>query len=134
MNQRRYKPTLERTQGLLLPERVEDYVGENNQIRALDAYVDSLDLASLGFKHTETGVAGQPPYNPWAISFTSTGIGGGYAAAASSETRRNLSDLAGKGAPSEHFGFPQGPRGACGKLTGILFCCAGSWVYLVGMR
>ena len=30
MNQRRYKPTLERTQGLLLPERVEDYVGENN--------------------------------------------------------------------------------------------------------
>ena len=68
MNQRRYKPTLDRTQRLLLPERVEDYVGENHQVRALDAYVDTLDLASLGFKHTETGtVAGQPPYNPWAM-------------------------------------------------------------------
>ena len=68
MNQRRYKPTLDREQRLLLPERVEDYVGENHQIRALDAYVDTLDLAALGFKHTETGtVAGQPPYNPWAL-------------------------------------------------------------------
>ena len=42
MNQRRYKPTLDREQRLLLPERVEDYVGENHQIRALDAYVDTL--------------------------------------------------------------------------------------------
>ena len=68
MNQRRYKPTLDREQRLLLPERVEDYVGENHQIRALNAYVDTLDLAALGFKHTETGtVAGQPPYNPWAL-------------------------------------------------------------------
>ncbi len=68
MNQRRYKPTLDRAQSLLLPERVEDYVGENHQVRALDAYVDTLDLASLGFKHTESGtVAGQPPYNPWAM-------------------------------------------------------------------
>ena len=68
MNQRRYKPTLDRTQTLLLPERVEDYVGENHQVRALDAYVDTLDLASLGFKHTESStVAGQPPYNPWAM-------------------------------------------------------------------
>ena len=68
MNQRRYKPTLDRTQRLLLPERVEDYVGENHQVRALDAYVDTLDLTSLGFKHTETGtIAGQPPYNPWAM-------------------------------------------------------------------
>ena len=65
INQRRYKPTLDRTQRLLLPERVEGYVGENHQVRALDVYVDTLDLASLGFKHTKTGtMAGQPPYNP----------------------------------------------------------------------
>ena len=68
MKQRRYKPTLERTQALLLPERVEDYVGENHQVRALDAYVDTLDLGALGFKRTETStVAGQPPYNPWSM-------------------------------------------------------------------
>ncbi len=61
MNQRRYKPTLDRTQRLFLPERVEDYVGENHRVRALDAYVDTLDLGSVGFKHTERGtVAGQP--------------------------------------------------------------------------
>ena len=68
MNQRRYKPKLDRAQRLLLPDRVEDYVGENHQVRALDAYVNTLDLAALGFKHTETGtIAGQPPYNPWAL-------------------------------------------------------------------
>lgn len=62
MNQRRYKPTLDRARALLLPERVEGYVGENHQVRALDAYVDTLDLASLGFEHTESGtIVGQPP-------------------------------------------------------------------------
>ena len=68
MIQRRYQPSLDRGQRLLLPDRVEDYVGENNTVRAVDAYVDSLDLAELGFKHTECGTtAGQPPYNPWAL-------------------------------------------------------------------
>ncbi len=68
MNLRRYKPALDRGQTLLLPERVEDYAGENHRVRALDAYVDTLDPASMGFKHTEAGTtAGQPPYNPWAM-------------------------------------------------------------------
>ncbi len=68
MNRRRYKPALDRGQTLLLPERVEDYVGENHRVRALDAYVDTLDPASMGFMHTEAGTtAGQPPYNPWAM-------------------------------------------------------------------
>ena len=67
MNQRRYKPTLDRTQTLLLPDRVEDCVGENHQARALDAYVDTLDPGFLEFKHTESGtIAGQPLYNQWA--------------------------------------------------------------------
>ena len=94
MNQRRYKPTLDRTQRLLLPERVEDYVGENHQVRALDAYVDTLDLASLGFKHTETGtVAGQPPYNPWAmLKLYLYGYQHGIRSSSKleAETRRNL--------------------------------------------
>ncbi len=47
MNRRRYKPALDRGQTLLLPERVEDYVGENHRVRALDAYVDTLDPASI---------------------------------------------------------------------------------------
>ncbi len=41
---------LNRQQQLLFPERLEDYVGENNPVRAIDAYVDSLDVDALGFK------------------------------------------------------------------------------------
>ena len=50
MNQRRYKPTLDREQRLLLPERVEDYVGEEKpadlrlwrQIRGIEAYLEGF--------------------------------------------------------------------------------------------
>ncbi|MDZ7788450.1 MAG: IS1182 family transposase [Halofilum sp. (in: g-proteobacteria)] len=62
---RRYKAGVEREQGQLLPMRVEDYVPEDNPVRALDEYVDSLDLQSLGVTNTGGGVsAGQPPYPP----------------------------------------------------------------------
>lgn len=65
---RRYRTGVDREQGLLLPERVEDYVSEDNPVRALDAYVDGLDLQGLGFTHTSAGVApGQPPYPPAAM-------------------------------------------------------------------
>ncbi|MCB2264426.1 MAG: hypothetical protein LGR52_16030 [Candidatus Thiosymbion ectosymbiont of Robbea hypermnestra] len=46
---RRYKQGLARTQEALLPPRVEDYVSEDNLVRAIDAYVDTLDLQALGF-------------------------------------------------------------------------------------
>ena len=66
MNQCRYKTTLDRTQRLLLPERVEETRWERIIRSGLLTFIfDTLDLASLGFKHTETGtMAGQPPYNP----------------------------------------------------------------------
>jgi transposase len=60
-----YKSGESRDQGLLLPPRIDDYVGCDNPVRAIDAYVDSLDLAKLKFRHAERGVgAGQPPYDP----------------------------------------------------------------------
>jgi transposase len=51
---------------MLLPERVEEYVSENNSVRAIDVYVNTLNLQSLGVKHAQAVVsqAGQPPYNP----------------------------------------------------------------------
>lgn len=65
---RRYKAGVDREQGMLLPERVEDYVSVDNPVRALDAYVDSLDLQALGFTHTSAGVSpGQPAYPPAAL-------------------------------------------------------------------
>lgn len=69
MSVRRYQKTQNRHQEMLLPSRVEDYVSENNPVRAIDAYVDTLDLADLGFRHANevTSMRGQPPYNPAAL-------------------------------------------------------------------
>lgn len=65
MEKRQYKQGLDRKQGMLLPERVEDYVAEDNAVRAVDVYVDSLDLEQLGFNNTVGGLnAGQPAYPP----------------------------------------------------------------------
>ncbi len=38
-----------RFQVTLLPEALDDYVGEDNPVRAVDAFVEELDLAGLGF-------------------------------------------------------------------------------------
>lgn len=65
MGKRQYKQGQDRKQGMLLPIRVEDYISEENAVRAVDVYVDSLDLEGLGFGNTEGGVcAGQPAYPP----------------------------------------------------------------------
>lgn len=53
-----------REQITLFPEAIEDYIGEDNPVRFLDAFVDKLDMQSLGFKHATTSVTGAPPYNP----------------------------------------------------------------------
>lgn len=65
MSDRRYKKGLSREQGFLLPLHVEDYVSETNPVRAIDTYVDSLDLGVLGFTNAQGGVQqGQPAYSP----------------------------------------------------------------------
>lgn len=65
MTNRTYKAGVSREQVSLLPARVEDYVGRDNPVRAIEAYVGTLDLARLGFCHAEKGSGvGQPPYDP----------------------------------------------------------------------
>src|ERR1035438_7292000 len=60
-----YKTGTDRQQAQLLPARIEDYVGRNNAVRAIEAYVGSLDLAQLKFAHAaRVAGAGQPPYDP----------------------------------------------------------------------
>jgi|ERR1700677_1791569 hypothetical protein len=39
----------DRRQGVLLPEFLDDYVGEDNPVRTIDVFVDELDLRGLGF-------------------------------------------------------------------------------------
>ena len=45
---------------LLLPEAVDDYVGPDNPVRFIDAFVDGLDLAAASFIHVEPKVTGRP--------------------------------------------------------------------------
>jgi transposase len=54
----------DRTQALLLPETVEQYVGEEHPVRAVDAFIDALDLKRLGFAKSQPAATGRPPYDP----------------------------------------------------------------------
>lgn len=68
MLSRRYQPVLNRQQEMLLPPCVDEYVNQNHPVRAIEAYVDTLDLQALGFKNTQSGIsAGQPAYDPAAL-------------------------------------------------------------------
>lgn len=60
---KRFIEGMNRNQATLLPECVEDYVAEDNPVRAIDAFVEMLDLATLGFD-VEPGEAGRPGYHP----------------------------------------------------------------------
>jgi transposase len=53
-----------RRQGVLLPEFLDDWVSEENPVRAIDAFVDALDLAGLGFEGVEPAATGRPGYHP----------------------------------------------------------------------
>ena len=53
----------DRNQVMLMPECVEDYVAADNPVRVIDAFVERLDIAELGFK-SEPAVEGRPGYNP----------------------------------------------------------------------
>jgi transposase len=55
---------LERSQLLLLPEAVDDYVGTDNPVRFIDAFVDGLDLSAAGFDRVEAKMTGRPGYAP----------------------------------------------------------------------
>jgi transposase len=53
-----------RSQLLLLPEAVDDYVGADNPVRFIDAFVDELDLAAAGFGGVVPKATGRPGYAP----------------------------------------------------------------------
>ena len=54
----------DRSQTLLLPESLDDYVGPDNPVRFIDAFVDGLDLAAAGFAVVEPKQTGRPGYAP----------------------------------------------------------------------
>src|SRR3954451_13278435 len=54
----------DRSQTLLLPESLDEYVGQDNQVRFIDAFVDGLDLTTAGFTRVKPKVTGRPGYAP----------------------------------------------------------------------
>jgi len=54
----------DRTQATLLPESIDDYVGDENPVRVVDAFVEALDLANLGFEGVIPEETGRPSYHP----------------------------------------------------------------------
>jgi len=53
-----------RSQSVLFPERLDDYVAEDNPVRAVEVFVESLDLRTLGFEGVEPEAIGRPAYHP----------------------------------------------------------------------
>lgn len=53
-----------RNQSVLFPERLDDWITEDNPVRAVDAFVEELNLQKLGFESAEPAPTGRPAYHP----------------------------------------------------------------------
>src|SRR3954454_2442408 len=54
----------DRMQPALLPHCLEDYVDEENPVRVIEAFIDELDLAALGFSGMTPAATGRTAYHP----------------------------------------------------------------------
>jgi transposase len=61
---KRFVQGMDRGQATLLPECLDDWIGEDNPVRVIDAFVDALDLAEIGFAGVEPAATGRPSYHP----------------------------------------------------------------------
>jgi len=61
---RRFIEGENRQQVTLMPECLDDYIGEDNPVRVVDAFVDELDLYASGFEGVEPAATGRPSYHP----------------------------------------------------------------------
>jgi transposase len=61
---KRFVEGVDRGQATLFPEYLEDWICEDNPVRAVDVFVDGLDLAELGFGGVDPEATGRPSYHP----------------------------------------------------------------------
>jgi len=54
----------EREQIMLLPDCIDDLIGQDNPVRVIDAFIDSLNIDELGFQRSIPNITGRPSYNP----------------------------------------------------------------------
>jgi transposase len=61
---KRFVEGVARQQATLFPECLEDWVDCNNPVRVIDAFVEKLDLLTLGFDGAVAEATGRPSYHP----------------------------------------------------------------------
>src|SRR4029079_759249 len=61
---RRFVEGMDSSQSTLFPECLEDWIAADNPVRAIDVFVDELDLGALGFGGVEPEATGRPSYHP----------------------------------------------------------------------
>ena len=61
---KRFVEGVDRGQTTFLPECLDDFVDEDNPVRAVDVFVDELDLGGLGFDRVDPKATGRPGYHP----------------------------------------------------------------------
>ena len=64
ISMKRFVQAESRTQGLLLPEHLDDYIGTDNPVRVVDVFIEHLDLRKLGFTGVDPLATGRPAYHP----------------------------------------------------------------------
>ncbi len=58
---KRFIEGTDRNQVMLLPESVDDYVGGDNPVRIVEAFVEQLDLREMGFEGADPLRLSQSP-------------------------------------------------------------------------
>lgn len=61
---KRFVESQDRRQSTLLPERLDDFVADDNPVRVIEALIDELDLGALGFDGVMPEATGRPAYHP----------------------------------------------------------------------
>src|SRR5262245_64538185 len=61
---KRFVAGADRAQSTLLPGCLDDFIDDNNPVRVIDAFVDALNLAELGFDSVEPAATGRRSYHP----------------------------------------------------------------------
>jgi len=63
----RFIEGVDRSQTTLFPDRLEDWINDDNPVRVIDAFVDAVDLNELAFERTVSAATGRPGYHPSAL-------------------------------------------------------------------
>ena len=61
---KRFIEGVDRGQSTLFPDRLGDWIGDDNAVRVVDVFVDELNLGDLGFGRVQPLSTGRPGYHP----------------------------------------------------------------------